>query len=120
MDNKKLAELLQDKPFMEKVLEATTEEEVKKLFSEHGMEISAGDINVLAKAIAQAAKNDGKLSEKNLESIAGGIESYSDLAAGVSIGLGVAAVPAFLGAAWAFKKGQDYANSWWEYVNKKK
>lgn len=119
MDNKKLVELMQDKAFMEKVLEATTETEVKKLFSERGIELGKGDIEFLAKAIAQSAKNEGKLSEKDLENIAGGVESYSDLAAGVGIGVALAAVPASMGIAWAFKKGQDYANSWWEYFNEK-
>ncbi len=72
MDNKKLAELMQDKDFMKKILEAATEEEVKKLFSERGVELGEGDIELLAKIISQAAENEGKLSEKDLENISGG------------------------------------------------
>ena len=120
MDNKKLAELMQDKAFMEKVLEATTEEEVKKLFSDRGIELTSDDINFLAKAIAKASTNEGKLSEKDLESIAGGkIENYSDFGTGVSVGAAIVAVPAVIGAAYAFKKGVDYAKSWWNYSKTK-
>ena len=106
MDNKKLAELMQDKAFMEKVLEATTEEEVKKLFSQRGIELTDGDIEFLAKAIAKAAKNEGQLSEKDLENISGG-GNASAVEAGVGIGAGLMLIPEAVGAAYAFKKGQD-------------
>lgn len=117
MDEKKLAELMKDKAFMEKVLEATTEEEVKKLFSERGIELAEGDIDFLAKAIAKASTNEGQLSEKDLESIAGG--SGADFAKGMGVGAAIVAIPAAVGAAYAFKKGVDYANSWWNYTKTK-
>jgi hypothetical protein len=110
MDNKKLAELMRDEPFMKEILEATTVKEVKGLFKERGVEITDSDIEFLAKVIAQVDKNEGKISEEDLENISGGVENYSDLAAGLSIGLGIGAIA----TAYAFKKGQDYALSWWK------
>ncbi len=108
MDEKKLVELMKDDIFVEKMLEATTEEEVKALFKDKGMELNDGDIEFLAKAIAKAAEKDGRLSEEDLKGIAGGVDA-SGVAVGASIGVGVASIAAVVGSIYSYLKGKKDA-----------
>ena len=114
MKNDKISELLEDTHFMAKVLEAATEDEVKEIFAEKGVKLQEGDINLLAQEIGRNASKSGIIPDQELKNISGGVST------GGAIGIGVGG--AAIGAAamtpvcvWAFKKGTDYANSWWNY-----
>lgn len=107
MDEKKLAQLMKDETFVEKMLGATTEEEVKALFRTHGMELTNGDLNTIAGAIANAAQIKEPISEKDLESIAGGKIDGASAAVGAAGGVGISAliVASIYGAYKLYKKG---------------
>lgn len=117
MDNEKISELFQDTTFMEKILEAATEEEVKEIFLKKGVELKEGEIDLLAKEIEKKAFESGILSEQELTDVSGGVSNLevAGIGAGGAIIGAAAMVPV---AGWAFKKGVDYANSWWSYCRK--
>jgi len=118
MDNEKISELFQDTTFIEKVLEAATEEEVKEMFLKKGVELKEGEIDLLAKEIEKNAFESGILSEQELTDVSGGISNLG--AVGIGAGGAIVGAAAMVPVAgWAFKKGVDYANSWWTYCTNK-
>lgn len=114
MDNEKISELLQDTKFMEKVLEAVSEEEVKEIFGEKGVKLKEGEINILAKEIEKNALEAGILSEQELQDISGGVSNLGAAAIGIG-GMLIGASAMTPVTAWAFKKGVNYADSWWRH-----
>ena len=111
MENDKIFELLKDTHFMEKVLEAATEDEVKEIFAEKGVKLQEGDINLLAKEIGKNASKSGVIPDKELKNISGGVSTGGAIGIGALVGT-AAMTPVCV---FAFKKGVDYANSWWSY-----
>ena len=69
--NKKLEEALKDEAFAKALAEVKTEEDLKKVFDDRGIEVSPEDIKEL---MAEAAKEEkGELDEEALEEVSGGM-----------------------------------------------
>ncbi len=126
MDEKKLAELMKDEAFVEKMLGAATEEEVKTLFRSRGMELTTGDIDVIAKAVANAAQMKEPISEKDLGSVSGGSNGgYAALGAAGGVGASALVAGAVYGAYRLYRKGvedgkreiSEYWNTFKNYTN---
>lgn len=76
-----LADLNEDNDFMAKIKAATSEEMVKDIFAEYGVEMSVEEIRELAKT---AESNE--LNEEDLSAVAGGGLAF---ALGVTIGIAI-------------------------------
>lgn len=71
----KLEVLLNDEAFLDKMMEATTLDELGKLFSENGVEMSQEELCEFAKEGKRAtalSQSDGELTEDALEDVSGG------------------------------------------------
>ena len=107
MDEKKLTELMKDKVFVEKMLAAPTQEEAKKLFKEHDMELTDDEMKFIDKIIIKTVQNNGKLSDEDLENVSGGVVDASGIAIGVAVTLAVQVAVVALGA-YAAKKFAEH------------
>ena len=87
MDYKKLAEkyqeIMSNEELVAQFMKLETAEEMRKFFRDHGMEGSDDDLNGVLEAMADVAKEPlnvaEEVSEKELESVAGGL-SWGGLA----------------------------------------
>lgn len=117
----KFKELTENVDFMEKVLESKTEKEVRNLFEKEGITLSENDIKSLSESISKIAKKTGVIPEEELSTVAGGISSgaagFIGAAAGLAGGATVTGIAGLVGAAYAFKRGMDYSDSWWNKVS---
>ncbi|MDD4565950.1 MAG: Nif11-like leader peptide family natural product precursor [Eubacteriales bacterium] len=70
-----LKKMGEDKAFAEKILSQTEKEKVIEIAKGEGIDFTMEDIDEINEAVAKALqqKNDGELSEEELESVAGGI-----------------------------------------------
>ena len=71
-NEKKFNELLNDKDFVEEILNMDTIEDVQAGFAQHGVEISEDEVDKLGDIIEETSKKMSKLSEDELNQIAGG------------------------------------------------
>ena len=71
-NEKKFNELLNDKDFVEEILNMDTIEDVQAGFAQHGVEISEDEVDKLGDIIEETSKAMSKLSEDELNQIAGG------------------------------------------------
>lgn len=119
--NTRFKELTENVDFMEKVLESKTEKEVRSLFEKEGVTLSDSDVEYLSDAISKIARKTGVMPEEELSTVAGGMSSGSAGAIGAAAGLvggaAITGVAGLVGAAYAFKRGMDYSDSWWNKVS---
>lgn len=119
--NTKFKELTENVDFMEKVLESKTEKEVRSLFEKEGVTLSENDIKSLSEAISKIAKKTGVMPEEELSHVAGGMGNGAAGAIGAAAGLvgggAIAGIAGLIGAGYAFKRGMDYSDSWWNKVS---
>ncbi|MDR1627461.1 MAG: hypothetical protein LBR79_01645 [Oscillospiraceae bacterium] len=127
--NDKIKEKLKNKDFLKKIIGLETKEEVKKAFSEEGLEISEQEVEEIGEYINACVDKLSKMPEDDLEKISGGLSTvYSalfDSAMFVKTGLGlkydtaedVAAAGAFAATAvtavgiWEILKRM---HTWWK------
>ena len=96
--------VLENQEVVEAVAKALTLEEAKKVLNEKGIEATNEDMQVLGNVFAVAAEKGKELSEKDLESVAAGVDKKK-LAKWLG---GAAAVAGAVGSAWFLgdKRGQ--------------
>lgn len=71
-NEKKFNELLNDKDFVEEILSMETIEDVQAGFAQHGVEVSEDEVEKLGEIIEETSKKMSKLSDDELDQIAGG------------------------------------------------
>lgn len=69
--NKTLTDLLENKQFIEKMLDTDSVEDVISLFSEHNITITAKEVEIIKNRL-ENPQNRGELSEQDLSIVAGG------------------------------------------------
>jgi hypothetical protein len=72
MLKEKLKEFFSNEELSTELLECQTNEEAKKLLSEHGVDVTDEEMGILKDYINKFVENNGKLSEKELDEISGG------------------------------------------------
>ncbi|MDR1627462.1 MAG: hypothetical protein LBR79_01650 [Oscillospiraceae bacterium] len=70
--NDKIKEKLKNKDFLKKIIGLETKEEVKKAFSEEGLEISEKEVEEIGEYINACMDKLSKMPEDDLEKISGG------------------------------------------------
>ena len=70
---KLIVQAMEDQEFASKLYEAETEEEVMKVFSSKGIELSLEEIRELRDAASAASDENGEISEEDLTAVAGGL-----------------------------------------------
>ncbi len=74
MLNEKLKKFLESEEFKNRLLKCSTEEDMMKIFSDNGIDLSSEEVQVVKKCIEKACKSDNELLlEEQLEEIAGGV-----------------------------------------------
>jgi predicted ribosomally synthesized peptide with nif11-like leader len=83
MEQKKLAEVLKNKEFVEKIVKLQTPEEVQAAFKEKGTDISVEEVQTLGSIINKMVeKHSTELSKEDLEEVAGGGNKWNNFKAG--------------------------------------
>jgi DNA primase len=72
MDKAKAKEIFSDAVFVTSLLKLETAEEAQKALKARGLEVSLDDLQAIGYGLEKAAENGGKLSEDDLEKVAGG------------------------------------------------
>lgn len=72
MDIKKVAELLKDEEFVEKIFTTATPKELKSLFEENGVVLKEDELKKLINSIQTKLEESISLSENDLKTISGG------------------------------------------------
>lgn len=72
MDTKKVAELLKDEEFVEKIFTTATPKELKSLFEENGVNLKEEELKNLIDSIQTKMEESVSLSETDLQTISGG------------------------------------------------
>ena len=70
--NEKLTKLLENRDFVEKILNMKTDEEVKNEFKSNGVDLTDEEILEIKKAYSQMAEKLEKLDDNTLEKLSGG------------------------------------------------
>ena len=114
MGKTKLQELMNDTDFMEKVIEANSEQEVKEMFKERGLDLNGEDMKLLSSKIKEAAQESGVMPDEELEGVAGG---FNMLGTGYKIVDGTLVTAGESeGIADSFKRGASYTGKWWKKI----
>lgn len=74
MDIKKVAELLKDEEFVEKIFTTATPKELQSLFEENGVVLKEEELKNLINSIQTKLEESVSLSESDLKTISGGID----------------------------------------------
>ena len=86
----KLEELFKDEDFVKELAPTASIAEAQAVFAAHGLELTPEEVKAISQQCAGCIKkleeNDGELSEKDLEQIAGGALSVDNLMAGFALG----------------------------------
>ncbi|MBK5246748.1 MAG: Nif11-like leader peptide family RiPP precursor [Peptostreptococcaceae bacterium] len=102
----------EDKSFAEKIMSQTDNEKLIEIAKGEGIELSVNDIDEANEIIRKAlkAKNEGELSEEELENVAGGTITIAAVAIG-TVGLVTSAVSAgaAVGSAFSLLISSAYA-----------
>lgn len=77
--NQKLQELKNDQAFISKLSECKSGENLMEVFSEHGINFSEDELEIIKK-MAEAEQANGELSEEALENVSGGVVTLCALA----------------------------------------
>ena len=85
MDNKleNLKAAMEDRAFVERIIAMEEPEEVQKAFSEKNVDLSLEEINYIAEQVMNG--NVEELDEKQLESVAGGVDPFTCACAVITI-----------------------------------
>ncbi|MDR3332261.1 MAG: hypothetical protein LBT08_06500 [Synergistaceae bacterium] len=75
MDKAKAKEIFSDEAFVTSLLKLETAEEAQKALKARGLEVSLEEVKAIGDVLEKAAENGGKLSEDELENVAGGFHS---------------------------------------------
>ena len=107
--SKKMLELIEDKAFINELMQCGNVESIQDLYKKNGFDISAEQVNDLLKCVGELIinldKNDGELTEEELENIAGGWSwggFFGGLVAGAFVAMFVVLETASLGTATPF------------------
>jgi hypothetical protein len=73
MDKAKAKEIFSDAAFVTSLLKIETAEEVQTALKTKGLEVSLEEVKAIGAVLEKAAENGGKLSEDELENVAGGV-----------------------------------------------
>ncbi len=63
---------LKDQKFIKRISELNDEKEIQKIFIEKNIELTLEEISQLKKLFFKSIKNNGELSDEDLDSVAGG------------------------------------------------
>lgn len=74
MDIKKVAELLKDEEFVEKIFTTATPKELQSLFEENGVILKEDELKKLINSIQTKLEESVSLSESDLKTISGGAD----------------------------------------------
>lgn len=74
MDIKKIAELLKDEEFVEKIFTTATPKELQSLFEENGVILTEDELKKLINSIQTKLEESVSLSESDLKTISGGAD----------------------------------------------
>lgn len=74
MDIKKVAELLKDEEFVEKIFTTATSKEIQSLFEENGVILEEEELKSLIKILQTKLEESVSLSETDLKTISGGTD----------------------------------------------
>lgn len=74
MDIKKVAELLKDEEFVEKIFTTATPKELQSLFEENGVILKEDELKKLINSIQTKLEESVSLSESDLKTISGGTD----------------------------------------------
>ena len=74
MDIKKVAELLKDEEFVEKIFATATSKELQSLFEENGVILEEEELKSLIKILQTKLEESVSLSETDLKTISGGTD----------------------------------------------
>lgn len=92
--NAKATELLNNEEFLKKVLPMEAED-AQKAFAAEGAEITVEELNEIAAEVNKvlARKNDGELTDVDLEAVAGGKKNTTVFLVGVAVGIAIVCAP---------------------------
>ena len=94
MENlEKFKSLASNDAFLEKLISAKDDEEIKACFKEQGVEISDKELEIFKEEFKKRASSEvGKLSDEGLEEIAGGSNFRESTVDGMKYGMGIGTV----------------------------
>jgi hypothetical protein len=72
MDKAKAKEIFSDEAFVTSLLKLEAPSDVQKALKTRGLEVSLEEVKAIGAVLEKAAENGGKLSEYELENVAGG------------------------------------------------
>ncbi len=121
VEDSKISKAMENTEFTEKVLEAKTKEEVKRLFEEQNITIDEEELQELSSLIRKMSELPPEMSDEELHEVSGGnfgtaAVGIGGAIAGAIAGGAIVGGGALYGMYKSFKAGMKYSDKWWHKV----